>query len=828
MTDEKQEKKAVKKAGEPVIDSRINQKIISVVVEEEVKRSYLDYSMSVIVSRALPDVRDGFKPVHRRVLFAMNELGMASNKPFKKSARIVGEVIGKYHPHGDTAAYDTLVRMAQDFSLRYPLIQGQGNFGSVDGDSAAAMRYTEARLSKVAEAILEDLDKETVDFQPNFDGELKEPVVLPCKIPNLLVNGSAGIAVGMATNIPPHNMGEVIDGTVALIDNTGLGPEELMKYVKGPDFPTGATILGTAGVRSAYLTGKGKVKIRARTEVETVRNRQAIIVNEIPYQVNKSLLIEEIADLVRDKGITGIHDIRDESDKDGMRIVIELKNDATPEIVLNQLYKHSRLESTFGIMFLALVNNQPRMLNLKEMLSCFIDHRREVVRRRTQFDLTKAEERAHILEGLIIALDDIDNVVQKIKQSKDADVARLVLIADYSLSEPQAKAILDMKLQRLASLEREKIKDEHKSLLQLILELKSILSSEQRILDVIKSELLELKSKFADKRRTGIEQVADEEEQINVEDMIEEHDVVVTITHTGYAKRLPVDTYRQQGRGGKGIIGASANDDDFVENLFISSTHSTVLFITNFGQLHWLKVYEIPEASRQAKGKALVNLMQLKDGERIKAYLPVRQFDDQHFIMMCTKQGTVKKTSLEEFSNPRNGGIRAISINEGDELIDAVLTDGKMNVIIATKEGMAVRFAETDVRPMGRAAAGVRGITLKGKDEVIGMVVAEDDRTLLTLTENGYGKRTSIPEYRFIKRGGVGVKNIICSERNGPAVVVKSVTDEDEIMLISHKGIIIRTGVNQISTIGRSTQGVRIMKLDDGDKLMDVANIVKE
>lgn len=802
------------------------EKILPTVVEEEIKKSYLTYSMSVIVSRALPDVRDGLKPVHRRILYAMYDLGMLSSKPFKKSARIVGEVLGKYHPHGDTAAYETLVRMAQNFSLRYPLINGQGNFGSIDGDAAASMRYTEARLTKISEELLDDLKKETVDFQPNFDGELKEPVVLPSKIPNLLVNGSSGIAVGMATNIPPHNMGEVIDGAVCLIDNPEASPELLMTKIKGPDFPTGGIILGTSGIKLAYLTGRGKIRVRARTFFENIKNRQAIIVSEIPYQVNKALLVEQIADLVKDKLIAGIHDIRDESDKDGMRVVIELKSDATPDVVLNQLFKHTRLESTFGINLLGLVGNEPKLLALKELLKYFIDHRRNVVRRRTAFDLKKAEERAHILEGLIKALKDIESVVQKIKKSKDVESAKSVLMSSYSLSELQAKAILDMRLQKLASLEQEKILFEHNDLVKLISELKSILESEARILGIIKNELIEIKEKYADSRKTEITSV--EEEELCVEDLIEEEDVVVTITHTGYAKRLPVATYKEQGRGGKGVIGASTNDDDFVEHLFVTSSHSNVLFFTNFGQLYWLKVYELPSASRQAKGKALVNLIQLREGEKIKAFVPVRQFDDSHYLIMCTKKGTIKKTSLELFSNPRKGGIRALNINEGDELISVVLTDGGVNVILATKEGMAVRFSERDVRPMGRSATGVRGISLKGTDSVIGMVIAEDEKTLLTVTENGYGKRTNISEYRFIKRGGIGVKNILCSERNGNVVAIRSVSDEDEIMLVSHNGIIIRTSVSQISVIGRSTQGVRLMKLDEGDKLIDAANIIKE
>jgi DNA gyrase subunit A len=801
--------------------------IIPTVVEKEIKRAYLDYSMSVIVGRALPDVRDGLKPVHRRVLYAMHDLGMLSSKPFKKSARIVGEVIGKYHPHGDVAVYDTLVRMAQEFSLRYPLIQGQGNFGSVDGDSAAAMRYTEARLSKISEEILEDLKKETVDFQPNFDGELKEPIVLPCKFPNLLVNGSSGIAVGMATNIPPHNLGEVIDGTIHLIDKPDATPQHLMRFVKGPDFPTGGIIQGTAGINEAYNSGRGKVKIRAKTRFEKIKNRECIIVSEIPYQINKALLIEQIADLVNDKHILGIHDIRDESDRDGMRIVIELKNDATPDVVLNQLFTHTRLESTFGIILIGLVNNEPRILNLKEMTQVFIDHRREVVRRRAMFDLRKAEERAHILEGLIVALNNIDAVVQKIKKSKDAEAAKNMLITDYSLTEIQAKAILEMRLQKLASLEQQQIKDEHKSLLQLIVDLKSILASEQRILDIIKKELLDIKERFSDARRTEIAANGGEEGMTD-EDLIEDEDVVVTVTHAGYVKRLPVTTYKQQGRGGKGIIATGTNDEDFVERLFIASTHSNVLLFTNKGQVHWLKVYEIPVGSRQAKGKAIVNLVQLEAGEMIKAFVLVKEFDDNHYLIMCTRSGTIKKTCLGAFARPRKGGIRAVTINEGDELVGVAMTDGTKNMVIATKEGMASRFSEADVRPMGRSAAGVRGITLRDNDVVVGMVIAEDDKTLLTVTENGYGKRSLVEDYRLIRRGGVGVRNIVCSERNGKAVAIKSVTDDDELMLISQNGIIIRTSLKQISVIGRSTQGVRLMKLEEGDKLVDATNIVNE
>ncbi|MFC1723136.1 DNA gyrase subunit A [Nanoarchaeota archaeon] len=802
-----------------------DERIIPAVVEEEVKKSYLDYSMSVIISRALPDVRDGLKPVHRRVLFAMNDLGMSSSKPFKKSARIVGEVIGKYHPHGDSAVYDTMVRMAQSFSLRYPLVQGQGNFGSIDGDSAAAMRYTEARLGKTAEALIEDLNKDTCDFRPNFDGELKEPIVLPAKFPNLLVNGSSGIAVGMATNIPPHNMSEVIEGTKHLIDNPEATSEDLMQHISGPDFPTGATIMGTAGLRQAYSTGRGKIKVRAKAFNEEIKNRPAIIIPEIPYQVNKSALIEEIADLVRSKKVTGVHDLRDESDKDGMRIVIELKQDATSDIVLNQLYKHTRLETTFGIIFLGLVDNQPVVLNLRDMLRNFVEHRVEVVRRRTKFELKKAEDRAHILEGLIIALDDIDHIIEKIKKSENAEAAKNVLISDYKLSELQAKAILDMRLQKLASLEQFKIRDEHRSLLELIEELKSILGSEQRVFDIIKSELEDMKSRFGDARRTEISEAIAED--LSMEDLLEEQDMVVTVTHAGYIKRLSVDTYRRQARGGRGVRAASTKDEDFVEHLFIASTHSNVLFFTTAGNVYWLKVYHIPEASRQSKGKAIVNMLKLREGESISAFVPVREFDDQHYVVMCTRKGTIKKTSLEQFSRPRKGGIRAITLNK-DELVHVSLTDGTKNLIIATENGMAVHFSEGDVRPMGRTASGVRGISLKGDDKVVGMVIGEDEKTLLTTTENGYGKRTPISDYRLIKRGGVGVKNIICSERNGKAVAVRSVTDEDELMLITNQGIIIRTACKNVSVIGRATQGVRIMKLDSGDKLTDAAKIIKE
>ncbi|MBI5398473.1 DNA gyrase subunit A [Candidatus Woesearchaeota archaeon] len=808
--------------------AQTDERIVAREIEDEMRKSYLDYAMSVIIGRALPDMRDGLKPVHRRILFAMNELGMLSSKPFKKSARIVGEVIGKYHPHGDTAVYDTLVRMAQDFSLRYPLIDGQGNFGSIDGDNAAAMRYTEARLSKIAEEILTDLRKETVEFQPNFDGELEEPVVLPSKFPNLLVNGSSGIAVGMATNIPPHNLREIVKGLVHLIDRPDATVADIMEFVKGPDFPTGGIIIGTAGIKNAFETGRGSIKIRSHYEIEEKKNHKNIIVTEIPYQVNKAQLIEAIADLVRDKVILGIHDIRDESDRDGMRIVFELKSDANVELVTNQLFKHSQLETSFGIITLGIVGKTPKLLGLKPLMQVFIDHRKEVVRRRTVFDLTKAKEKAHILEGLIVALDHIDDVVAKIKKSKDGEAAKDMLMRDYKLSELQAKAILDMRLQRLASLEQEKIRADHKQTLELIEDLEGILASEKRINEIIKSELTDMDKRFGNDRKTRIMEITGEKQEITQEDLIEKHDVVVTMSHAGYIKRLPIETYRQQRRGGKGIVAAATKEDDVLENLFISSTHSTVLFFTNHGQVHWLKVYEIPEASRQAKGKAIVNLLALEPNEKISAFVPVTTFDDRHFVMIATRQGVVKKTPLIDYSHPRKGGIVGVKLNEGDELIEAVLTDGSASLIIATAHGMATRFSETQVRPMGRSSVGVRGITLKDGDTVIGMVIADDSKSLLTITEQGFGKRTSIAEYRIIGRGGIGVKNIVCSDRNGRAVALKAVADEDDLMFISKNGIIIRTRAGGISQIGRNTQGVCLMKLDPEDRVVAAAKVVNE
>lgn len=805
---------------------KTEERIMPRVIEDEMKQSYLAYSMSVIVGRALPDVRDGLKPVHRRILYAMNDMGMLHNKPFKKSARIVGEVLGKYHPHGDLAVYDAMVRMAQDFSLRYPLVQGQGNFGSIDGDSAAAMRYTEARLNKLSEEMLQDLEKETIKFIPNFDGSLKEPSVLPAKAPNLLINGSSGIAVGMATNIPPHNMSEVCDGAIKLIDDSNLTPEELMQTIKGPDFPTGGIIQGNAGIKDAYKTGRGKIRVRAKIELEETKKKNKLIATEIPYQVNKSQLIEEIAHLVRDKKIQGISDLRDESDREGMRIVIELKTGANTDIVRNQLLKHTRLQTTFGIIMIALVDNEPKTLNLKELLEQFIKHRRIVVRKRTEFELREATEKAHILEGLIVALDNIDAVIKLIKAAKSAKEARQGLMDDYKLSEKQSQAILDMKLQKLTNMEQDKIREDHKNLLQLIEKLKEILGSEQKILDIIKQELAEIKEKYGDERRTQI--IAAEAQKIEEEELIKPEETVVTLTHAGYVKRQPLDAYKMQKRGGRGVIGTETKETDFVEEIFIANTHDYLLCFTNKGKIHWIKVYQIPESRRYAKGTAIVNMIELGKEEKITACMPIREFKKDNYLFFVTKKGTVKKTSLEEFSNPRKGGIIAIGLSSDDELINVDWTDGTKRIMIATEQGMAVHFDEKDVRPMGRTARGVIGIKLKKNDNVIGSVVAEENKTLLTVTEKGYGKRTPISEYRLISRGGVGVTNIKITEKNGKAVTIKSVKDDDEIILISQQGIVIRTAAKGISTVGRATQGVRVMKLGPTDKLVAAAKIAKE
>ncbi len=802
------------------------EKIIPRVIEDEMKSSYLAYSMSVIVGRALPDVRDGLKPVHRRVLYAMYDMGMLHNKPFKKSARIVGEVLGKYHPHGDTAVYDSLVRMAQDFSLRYPLINGQGNFGSIDGDNAAAMRYTEAKLNKLAEELLQDIDKETVAFVPNFDGSLEEPSVLPSKAPQLLINGSSGIAVGMATNIPPHNIKEVCNAVMHLIDKPDISTEELMKAVPAPDFPTGGIICGTKGVQDAFKTGRGKITLRGTAAVEETKKKTRIIITEIPYQVNKSQLIEEIAGLVRNKKITGISDLRDESNKDGIRIVMELRGGANTDVLLNQLYSHTRLQTTFGVIQLALVDNEPKVLALKDLLQEFITHRQVIVRKRTAYDLRQSEAKAHLLEGLIIALDNIDPIVALIKKSKSAQEAKQGLIQDYKLTDKQAQAILEMRLQKLTGLEQDKIRADHADLLKLIAELKTILASEQKILGIIKDEMAELVSQYGDERKTQILEI--ETTRFEAEELIKPEQMVVTITHAGYVKRLPLDTYKAQRRGGKGIKATETKGEDFVEHVFSANTHDYILFFSNKGKIHWLKVYQLPEASRYARGTAAVNLLQLEQDETVNTFIPVSTFDPHAYLMMVTKKGIIKKTSLAEFANPRRGGIKAIGNPEDDELVTVVHTDGNQDVIIATEQGMAVRFNEKDVRPMGRTAYGVRGIKLKGKDAVVGMVVAEADKTLLTVTEKGYGKRTAIDEYRLISRGGVGVTNIKITEKNGTVVTVRAVTDKEDLMLISQNGIIIRIPARSISVIGRATQGVRVMKLETGDKLVAAAKIVTE
>lgn len=802
----------------------IAQKIITQEIESEMKTSFMDYAMSVIVSRALPDVRDGLKPVHRRILYAMNELGMSHNKPYKKSARIVGEVLGKYHPHGDVAVYDTMVRMVQNFSLRYPLIDGQGNFGSVDGDSAAAMRYTEARLSKISEEMLSDIDKETVSFMENFDGSLKEPIVLPSKFPNLLVNGSSGIAVGMATNIPPHNLKEVCTAVTRVIDNPEIEVSEIMTYLPGPDFPTGAEIAGKGGIIEAYNRGRGRIKIKSKTHFEQKGDKVSIIIDELPYQVNKAMLIEQIADLVKDKKIPDIRDLRDESDRRGTRVVIELKKNANQEVVLNQLIKHSRMQVTFGIIMLSLVENKPVTMGIVPLLKHFISHRQTVIKKRTEYDLKKAQARAHILEGLLIALNNIDAVIALIRGSDSVQEAKQGLMSRYSLSEHQSQAILDMRLQKLAALEREKIKEEHKDLKELIEELKGILASEDKINDILKSEMQEIIDKYGDERKTTILEHGDED--IDLEDLIEEHDVVVTITREGYIKRLPLETYRQQNRGGRGIIGTDMKEEDIVQDVFVTSSHNYILFFTDQGKVYWQKVYQIPEGSRQSRGRPIVNLVQMSPDERINAWISVKEFTANFNLMLCTKKGIVKKSALSDYSRPRKGGIIAINLDADDALVNSVMTDGDQNVLIATKKGLAIKFHEEDARVIGRTARGVKGITLREDDEVIDMVVAKEDMDLLTITENGYGKRTKISEYRRIGRGGKGVINIQCTERNGDVVAVKPVIDEDDVIFISKHGIIIRIPMRSISVIGRNTQGVRIMKLASEDEVVAAAKVI--
>jgi len=803
-----------------------NEKLIPVRIEDEMKTSYLTYAMSVIVGRALPDIRDGLKPVHRRILYAMMDLGLEHSKPYKKSARIVGECLGKYHPHGDTAVYDSLVRMVQTFSLRYPLIDGQGNFGSVDGDAAAAMRYTEARMDSIADELLDDIDKDTVDFVPNFDESLKEPSILPARLPNLLVNGSSGIAVGMATNIPPHNLTEIVDAIIKVIADPGVSIKDLMKIVKGPDFPTGGIICGREGIKEAHETGRGRLKLHARAAIEQQKsNREAIIITEIPYQVNKSKLIENIADLVQDKKIEGISDIRDESDKEGMRIVIDLKRDQNAQIILNQLYKRTQMETTFGVINLALVDGRPKVLNLKEGIELYIKHRQIIVRRRTQFELNKAERRAHILEGLKIAVDQINKIIKTIRESKDPKIAKDKLMKNFELSDIQAQAILEMQLQRLTALERNKIEKEYLELIKRIEMLTAILKSKKKILDIVKNEALELKEEYGDERRT---EIVAKVEEMEIEDLIAEEDMVITISHAGYIKRLPVSSYRKQKRGGVGVTGIDMKEEDFVEHLFIASTHEYILFFTNLGRVHWLKVYEIPQSSRAARGKAVVNLLQLSQGETISSYVRVKEFKEGLFLVMATKNGLIKKTDLMAYSNPRKGGIIGITVEKGDELIKVKWTDGNQDIFIATKEGKAIHFPEKQVRNMGRSAKGVRGIRLGKKDKVISMEACIKDATVLTVTSEGFAKRTPVTEYRKQSRGGKGIKNVNVTTKNGEAIGIKMVNDNDGLMVMTQKGMIVRCLVKDIRSTGRSAQGVHIIKLDKGDQVASVARVAPE
>ncbi len=804
----------------------IGERIKEVPLEEEMKHSYLDYSMSVIVSRALPDVRDGMKPVHRRILFGMHEMGMLHNRAYKKSARIVGDVMGKYHPHGDSAIYDAVVRMAQDFSLRYPLVDGQGNFGSIDGDGAAAMRYTEARLAKIAEEALEDIGKETVDFVSNYDDSMQEPSVLPSKLPNLLINGVGGIAVGMATNIPPHNLGEVIDACCHLIDNPECEIDDLMRFVVAPDFPTGGIIYGITGVREGYRTGRGRVIIRAKAHIEEdKRGKEKIVVTEIPYQVNKAVLAEKIAALVNEKKIEGISDIRDESDRDGIRLVIELKKDAYGAVILNQLYKMTSLQSSFGINMIALDHGAPKLMNLKTILQKFVEHRHEVVLRRTNFDLRKAKEREHILEGLKIAVDNIDRVIQIIRQSSGPETARIALMEEFALSDLQAKAILDMRLAKLTGLEIQKLEEELKAIRELISELERILASRDLRMEIIKDELKDLEERYGDERRT---EVVKHYEEFTVEDMIAEEDMVVTISHAGYIKRQPVTSYRKQGRGGRGKTGATIKDEDFIEHLLVASTHEYMLFFTDKGQIHWLKVYDIPQLGRLSKGKALVNLLELGPDQKLAAFVSVKEFVEGQYILLCSRQGIVKKTELTAYSNPRRGGIIAMNIRDDDELLGASITDGDCEVILGTSGGKAVRFRETDVRAMGRTAAGVIGVNLPKGQEVVGMVVVRRAGTLLVVTDRGFGKRSDIADYRLTKRGAGGVLTLKTSPKVGNMMSIMEVVDDDDLMIITQKGVMIRLSMKDVRVIGRATQGVRLIRLDENDQISSIARVMKQ
>ncbi len=799
----------------------------SVNIEDEMRKSYLEYSMSVIVGRALPDIRDGLKPVHRRVLYAMYEMKNYFNRPFKKSARVVGDVIGKYHPHGDAAVYDTIVRMAQDFSMRYPLVDGQGNFGSVDGDPPAAMRYTEVRMTELAQDFLTDIEKETVDFMPNYDGSLKEPVILPTSIPNLLINGSSGIAVGMATNIPPHNLSEVAEAIEKMVDNPEISIDDLMKIIPGPDFPTAGFILASKGIEDAYKTGRGVIKVRARAFVEKLaHNRERIVISEIPYQVNKAKLLEKIAELVKDRKVEGITDIRDESDRDGMRIAIDVRRDANGLVILNRLYKFTQMEVSFGIILLAIVKGQPQVLNLKEILEKFIEHRREIIVRRTLYELKQAEERAHILEGLKKALDLLDEIIELIRSSTDPKEAKSRLITEFSFSDRQAQAILDMRLQRLTGLERGKVNTEYEDLIKNISRYKAILESPAMVLQIIKEEMQEVKRRFGDERRTEILQDAGE---IDVEDLIADEDMVVTISHTGYIKRNPISLYRAQRRGGKGLTGVRPKEEDFVELLFVASSHDSLLFFTNKGKVHWKKVHEIPEAGRMSRGKAIVNLLNLEKGEHIATILPVREFTEGSYVVLGTKRGLVKKTPLSAYSHPRAGGIIAIKINDRDEVIGARVTDGSQDIFLATRGGKSIRFHESEIRPMGRVAAGNIGIRIDQEDEVVGMeALPERGATILTVTENGYGKRTKTEEYRVQGRGGKGILTIRTTERNGPVVCAHQVMDQDQVMIITGQGKIIRLKVSDISTIGRNTQGVKLIDLGEGEKVVAVAKVMED
>ncbi|MBA2124072.1 DNA gyrase subunit A [bacterium Unc6] len=799
-----------------------NEKILQVPVEEEMKSAYLRYAMSVIIGRALPDVRDGLKPVQRRLLYCMkNDLNLEHNKPYKKSARIVGDTMGRYHPHGDAALYETLVRMAQDFSMRYPLVDGQGNFGSIDGDPPAAMRYTEARLASISDTVLQDLDKDTVAFGPNFDESLKEPLVLPSILPNLLVNGSSGIAVGMATNIPPHNLSEVVDAITSLIDNPDCEIKDLMRFIKGPDFPTGGIILGAEGIKQAFTTGRGSIKLSARANIEQQKSgRESIVITEIPYQVNKTNLIQAIADLVQNKKIEGISDVRDETDREGVRIVVELKRDQNSRVILNQLYKHTQMQTTFGVIMLELVDGKPRVLNIKEILQEYVKYRKEIVTKRTQFELDKAQNRAHILEGFKIAVDNLDAIISIIKKSENPEIAKQALIKKFSFSDKQTQAILEMQLQRLTSLERKKTDDEYLEIIKQIEIYKGILASVKKILQIIKQEVMTLKEKYGDERRT---QIVLKAEELETEDLIAEEDMVVTISHIGYIKRLPVSTYRKQKRGGKGVSAGELKEEDFIEHLFIASTHDYMLFFTDKGKVYWLKVFELPQASRQAKGRAIVNCLEIEQSEKISSLLVVRKFEENKYLVMATQKGIIKKTTLSVYSHPKKAGIVAINIREGDKLVACQITDGKSDIFFATKQGKAIRFSEECIRAVGRTATGVRGIRLSNEDSVIAMEVVGTGALIFTITENGLGKCTSIDAYRKQRRGGKGIINIKCTQKNGSVIGVKAVQEDDELMIITQEGMMVRTPAKDIRTIGRSTQGIKIIKLNESDSVANLS-----